>query len=60
MDGYRPHAHGAAFERDRRKDMALTAAGYTVIRVSWCQLQRERLAVVAVIATALGRGRVPG
>jgi very-short-patch-repair endonuclease len=60
VDGYGPHGHRAAFERDRRKDMALTAAGYTVIRVTWRQLNEEPLAVVAVIATALGRGRQPG
>jgi very-short-patch-repair endonuclease len=60
VDGYGPHGHRAAFERDRRKDMALTAAGYRVIRVSWRQLNEEPLAVVAVIATALGRGRQPG
>jgi very-short-patch-repair endonuclease len=60
VDGYGAHGHRAAFERDRRKDMALVAAGYEVIRVSWHQLNEEPLAVVAVIATALGRGRHPG
>jgi very-short-patch-repair endonuclease len=60
VDGYGAHGHRAAFERDRRTDMALVAAGYEVIRVSWHQLNEEPLAVVAVIATALGRGRRPG
>jgi very-short-patch-repair endonuclease len=40
--------------------MALVAAGYHVIRVSWRQLNEEPLEVVAAIATALGRGRHPG
>jgi very-short-patch-repair endonuclease len=40
--------------------MALVTAGYEVIRVTWHQLNEEPLAVVAVIATALGRGRRPG
>jgi very-short-patch-repair endonuclease len=40
--------------------MALVAAGYRVIRVSWRQLNAEPLAVVGVIATALGGGRRPG
>jgi very-short-patch-repair endonuclease len=60
VDGYNYHGHRAQFESDRRKDMALMAAGYRVIRVTWRQLCNEPLAVVAVIATALGRGRSPG
>ena len=32
VDGYAYHGHRAQFERDRRKDLALTAAGYRVIR----------------------------
>jgi very-short-patch-repair endonuclease len=64
VDGYRFHGHRAAFERDRRKDIALTAAGYQVIRVTWRQLTEEPLAVVATIARALAskdvHGREPG
>jgi very-short-patch-repair endonuclease len=40
--------------------MALAAAGYRVLRVTWRQLMNEPLAVVAMIAIALGRGRSPG
>ena len=50
VDGYAYHGNRAAFERDRRKDAALTAAGYTVIRVTWRQLKHEPLAVVALLA----------
>jgi very-short-patch-repair endonuclease len=60
VDGYGPHGHRAAFERDRRKDMALAAAGYLVIRVTWRQLNEEPLAVAAAIASALGPRRRPG
>jgi very-short-patch-repair endonuclease len=60
VDGYNYHGHRAQFESDRRKDLLLTAAGYRVIRITWRQLTNEQLAVVAVIATALGRGRPPG
>ena len=42
VDGYAYHGHRAQFERDRRKDLALTAAGYRVIRVSWRQLTPSR------------------
>jgi very-short-patch-repair endonuclease len=52
-DGYQFHSHRSAFERDRRRDQVLVAAGYRVIRVTWRQLEREPLAVVARIAQAL-------
>jgi very-short-patch-repair endonuclease len=53
VDGYQFHGHRSAFERDRRKDQLLTAAGYTVIRFTWHQLCNEPLRVAAVIATTL-------
>ncbi len=54
FDGYRYHGHRYAFERDRRRDQAHIAAGYTVIRFTWRQLEDEPLRVVAVIAMAIG------
>jgi very-short-patch-repair endonuclease len=54
FDGYDFHGHRLAFERDRRRDAALVAAGYRVIRVTWHQLTKEPFAVVATIARALG------
>jgi very-short-patch-repair endonuclease len=53
VDGHAFHGHRAAFERDRRRDQVLAAAGFRVIRITWLQLQREPLAVVARIAQAL-------
>jgi very-short-patch-repair endonuclease len=50
VDGYAYHGNRAAFERDRRKDAVLTAAGYTVIRITWRQLKHEPLTVVALLA----------
>ena len=50
VDGYAYHGNRAAFERDRRKDAALTAAGYRVVRITWRQLEDEPHAVVALIA----------
>ena len=55
VDGYRYHGHRRAFERDRRKDMALVDAGYLVIRITWRQLTEEPFAVIAHIARALDR-----
>jgi hypothetical protein len=34
-DGWQSHRTRAAFERDRAKDGALTAAGYRVVRLTW-------------------------
>ncbi len=55
VDGYDTHGNRAAFEADRRRDQVHVAAGYVVIRVTWRQLQREPLAVIAAIAQALAR-----
>jgi very-short-patch-repair endonuclease len=53
VDGYRVHGHRAAFERDRRKGLALVAAGYRVIRITWIQLVHEPVLVAAQLARAL-------
>ncbi|MHB8658600.1 MAG: DUF559 domain-containing protein [Solirubrobacteraceae bacterium] len=58
VDGYLAHGHRRAYERDRRRDQAHIAAGYTVIRITYRQLQGEPLSIVAMIAAALAR-RVP-
>jgi very-short-patch-repair endonuclease len=47
VDGYAFHSSRRSFERDRRKDQELTAAGYRVIRVTWRQLTAEPTAVAA-------------
>ncbi len=54
VDGAAFHGHRRVFERDRGRDQVLVAAGYRVIRVTWLQLEREPLAVLARIAQALG------
>lgn len=53
FDGRQFHGHASAFERDRRRDQILVAAGYRVMRVTWTQLVTEPLVVVARIAMAL-------
>lgn len=53
VDGYQFHGDRRAFERDRRRDQILVAAGYRVIRITWRQLRDEPLAVLARIAQAL-------
>ena len=56
VDGYRFHGHRGAFERDRRKTLALAAAGYRVIRITWRQLVHEPLFVAVQLARALEAG----
>ena len=40
-DGRKTHGTRQAFETDRRRDQRLTAAGWTVIRITWRQLTRR-------------------
>jgi very-short-patch-repair endonuclease len=56
VDGYGPHGHRPAFERDRRRDQTLAAHGHVVLRVTWRQLTREPMPVLARLARALAIG----
>ncbi|HUG41575.1 MAG TPA: type IV toxin-antitoxin system AbiEi family antitoxin domain-containing protein, partial [Longimicrobiales bacterium] len=53
VDGEAYHAAPDAFERDRRRDALLAAAGYRVVRVTWRQLVEEADAVLVRLAQAL-------
>ncbi len=53
IDGYAFHGGRAAFERDRRRDGILRAAGIDVLRFTWRRLTQESHAVVAELAVAL-------
>ncbi len=53
VDGYAFHGDRTAFERDRERDLRLTALGYLVIRVSyrqvtegWSRIERALLAIL--------------
>jgi very-short-patch-repair endonuclease len=54
VDGYRWHASKSAFERDRRKDTILRGNGLQLMRVTWDQMERQRLATTARIASQIG------
>lgn len=58
VDGYPYHSHRYAFERDRRRDQAHIAAGYTVIRFTVRQIKGEPLRVAGVIGVAIGRAQM--
>lgn len=56
IDGFVFHAGRTAFERDRRRDGVLAAAGFRVIRFTWRQLTDEPEAVLVRLAQALAPG----
>ena len=53
VDGFRFHSTRRAFERDRRRDADLQAAGFSVLRLTWRQIVDEPYATVARTARAL-------
>jgi very-short-patch-repair endonuclease len=53
VDGYAFHSVRRSFEHDRRRDADLITSGYTVMRVTWRQIEREPEATAATLATAL-------
>jgi very-short-patch-repair endonuclease len=53
FDGWGAHGHRLAFDKDRKRDQKLVAAGYRVVRVTDKQLLEEPLAVIVRIAQAL-------
>ena len=56
FDGFATHHTRAAFERDRRHDAELQAAGHRVIRVTWRWLRDDPDAVAARIAAVIRHG----
>jgi very-short-patch-repair endonuclease len=52
-DSLRHHGTRAAFERDRRRDQRLTAAGWRVVRFTWRQVDQEPAAVAATLRSLL-------
>jgi very-short-patch-repair endonuclease/predicted transcriptional regulator of viral defense system len=55
VDGFAFHSSARAFERDRRRDAALTAAGFRVLRVTWRQIVGEPELLLATLVQALLR-----
>lgn len=55
IDGYNFHMSRFAFDRDRRKDAALKAAGYDPNRLSRDQVTFEPYVAVVAISAAIAR-----
>jgi very-short-patch-repair endonuclease len=56
VDSWRWHGGRAKFEDDRRRDATLTAQGWTILRFTARQIEREPYRVIAQIAAALAHG----
>jgi predicted transcriptional regulator of viral defense system len=52
-DGRATHDTAHAFERDRRRDLDLTLAGWHVIRISWRQVMRNPDRIAAMLRARL-------
>jgi very-short-patch-repair endonuclease len=55
VDGFAYHSSRAAFERDRRKDAALTTAGNRVVRITWQRLITETISLTAQLTLLTAR-----
>ena len=61
VDSWQFHGHRRAFERDRKKSIILTDAGYLAIRITWKQFTEQAVWLVAQLARTLDRcARVEG
>jgi very-short-patch-repair endonuclease len=53
LDGWEGHSTRSAFQDDRARDRALKVAGYSVIHLTWNQLDDEPEAVAADLRALL-------
>ena len=59
VDGYQWHSTRSAFERDRRKDLALRESGLDLARFTFQQIDTQPVAVVAAITRRLHKILIP-
>jgi very-short-patch-repair endonuclease len=55
VDGFAYHSSERAFTNDRRRDAALTAAGFRVVRITWNDITKQPEATLVMLAQALAR-----
>ena len=58
LDGRAVHGTAAAFERDRARDLALNAAGWRVVRITWRQLSEEARELAEDLGSLLARAAI--
>jgi very-short-patch-repair endonuclease len=54
LDGWEGHSTRSAFREDRTRDRRLSAAGYTVTRLTWNQLEDEPEVIASDLRVLLG------
>ena len=59
VDGRKWHASRKRFERDRRRDNAVSLEGKRVIRFTWTDVMRDESYVVRTVKRALGIQELP-
>jgi very-short-patch-repair endonuclease len=57
LDSWRWHGGRWQFHQDRRKGLAISRAGFELIRISWPQLKHDPAMVVEALGYALARGK---
>ena len=55
LDSRTFHLNADAFERDRRRDRQLAACGWTVIRVTWRQLEEDPASLASDLRAVFAR-----
>jgi very-short-patch-repair endonuclease len=56
LDGWEGHSTRSAFQDDRARDRALKVVGFSVVHLTWAQLESEPTQVAADLRALLGRG----
>jgi very-short-patch-repair endonuclease len=59
-DGWESHGTRKAFEDDRRRDRRLSVAGWTVVRFTWRDVEREPAEVIETLAALRNARRRDG
>jgi very-short-patch-repair endonuclease len=54
LDGWQGHSSRSAFQEDRARDRALRVAGYSVVHLTWAQLDSEAEAIASDLRVLLG------
>jgi len=55
LDGWEGHSSRSAFQDDRARDRALKVAGYSVVHLTWAQLDSEPAQIATDLRKILGR-----
>ena len=58
LDGHETHANPPANENDRRRELILRRAGYTVVRYTWAQVTQRPDEVIADLRRLLAASAV--